>query len=82
MNFYQNLATQTTSHDVFVRPYSEITVQKGVIPDGMLPESQNTMASALYTKFCQAVTISPSYTDALNLLATTTDGFEFLWLLL
>ena len=39
LNFYQNLATQATSHNVFICPYADITVQKGIIPDGMLPES-------------------------------------------
>ena len=82
LNFYQNLATQATGHNVFIRPHADITIDKGVMPYGMLPESQTVTATALYTKFCQFGTISPSYTDALNLLATTTDGFQFLQLLL
>ena len=39
LNLYQNLATQATSYNVFIRPRFEITVQKWVIPNGMLPES-------------------------------------------
>ena len=82
LNFYQNLATQATDHNIFIRPHADITVQKGVVPDGMLPESQTATATALYIKFYQAGTIYPSYTEALNLLAATTDGFLFLDLLL
>ena len=80
--FYQSLATQATSHNVFIRPHAKVTVHKGVIPVRMIPESQNAMAMSLYMKFCQNGTISPAYTDALNLFATTADGFEFLQLLL
>jgi len=48
----------------------------------MLPESRTATATVLYTKFCQSGIIPPSYTDALNLLAATTSGFEFLQLYL
>jgi len=65
LSFYQDLATQATGHNVFIWPHFDITVQKGVIPDIMLPESQNATATAtatatitaLYTKFFQAGTI-------------------------
>ena len=82
LNFYQNFAAQATRHNVFNRPHADITVDKGVIPDGMLPEFRTTTATALYTKFCQSGTISSSYTDALNLFAITINGFEFLQILL
>ena len=73
LKFYQNLAAQATIHNVFIQPHAEITVHKGVIPDGMLLESQSITATALYIKLCHNGTISPLYTDVLNLLATTTD---------
>ena len=80
---YWNLATYITSHKLFMRIYTNITVQKGVIPGGILPDSQRSTTMALYTQFYQTDTSPPSsYTNVLNLLTTTTGGFEFLQILL
>ena len=53
-----------------------------VMSDSMLLESQTATATSLYTKIFQASTISPSFTNAINLLATTPDRFQFLQLFL
>ena len=37
LNFYQNLAIQTTGHKILIFPHADILVDKGVIPDDMIP---------------------------------------------
>ena len=82
LNFYDNIVTQATGYNIFLRPSDEITPTEGVVPYGMSPECEKMTATALYSKFCQKDTIATTYTDAHNMLATTTNGFEFLQLLI
>ena len=78
INSYDNLVTQAAGFHIFLRPSNEITRVKGVVPDYMDPDAENSTATALYTKFRQTDTIAKGYSAAHNLLATTTSGFEFL----
>ena len=82
MNFYDNLVTQAAGFNIFLRPSDEISRARGVLPDSMDPHAENATATALYTKFRQADTIAKDYSAAHNLLSTTTNGFEFLQLIM
>ena len=81
MHFYDNLVSQVSGFNIFLRPSDEITTTDGVIPDILDEECKKIMGTALYSKFNAEGTIASTYTDAHNLLATTTDGFVFLQLL-
>ena len=82
LHFYDNLLIQAKGYKIFLRPSEEITPTEGVIPDGLSTECKNITATALHSKLSQANSIAASYVDAKNLLATTTDGYEFLQLLM
>ena len=81
-NFYDNLLSQASAYNIFIRPSMELTSNDGVIPDLLSQELQDVTATALYTKFCQADVINKSYTDAQNLLMATINGYNFLQLLI
>jgi len=82
VKFYDNIVTQATCQNIFLRPSDEITPTAGVKPDGMQPRLEAIMTTALHSKFSQDGVIYPTYTAAHNLLATTTSGYVFLQLLM
>jgi len=78
INFYDNFVTQATGYHIFIRPSTNITPLDGVIPDNMQSDCISMIAATIYAKLSQDDTIVIEYTDAHNILATTTSGFEFL----
>jgi len=78
INFYDNLVTQATGYSIFIRPSTDITPLDGVLPDNTKSDCISMTATAIYTKLSQADSIATEYTDAHNILVTTTNGFEFL----
>ena len=48
----------------------------------MTPDCESATSAALYSKFSHPDTIATSYTDAHNLLATTTNSYIFIQLLI
>ena len=82
IHFYDNLLIQAKGYHIFLRPSDEITSTDGVIPDGLSKQCRDMTATALHSKLSQSKSIAESYVDAKNLLATTTDGYEFLQLLM
>ena len=59
-----------------------IEATDGVVPDGMDSKCTLMTATALHSKLSMKGTIDLAYTDAHNILATTTDGYEVLQLLM
>ena len=82
LQFYELLLTQATGYTVFLRPSDDITSTNTVVPDGMDPKSTQVSATTLHSKLSMKGTIADTYTDAHNLLATTTDGYEVLQFLM
>ena len=82
LNFYDNLVTQATGYNIFLRPSIEITPLDGVVPDFISYDCERMTATALYSKLSQNDTIAIDYADAHNMLATTTNGYEFLQLII
>jgi len=82
LSFYDLLLTQAIGHNIFLRPASEITRSEGVVPDGLDATCTQLTATALHSKLSATGTINMAYVDAHNLLASTTDGYEVLQLLL
>ena len=82
LSFYDLLFTQAIGHNIFLRPAKEIAPSRGVIPDGLDATCTQLTATALHSKLSATGTIHVSYTDAHNLLASTTDGYEVLQLLM
>ena len=50
LNFYDNLVTQATGYNIFLRPSMEITPLNGVIPDYLSSDCESMTATALYSK--------------------------------
>ena len=82
LSFYDLILTQAIGHNIFLRPADEITPTHGVIPDGLDATCTQLTATALHSKLSATGTIHVSYTDAHNVLASTTDGYEVLQLLM
>ena len=82
LSFYDLLLTQAIGHNIFLRPANEITRTKGVVPDGLNATCTQLTATALHSKLSATGTINAAYIDAHNLLASTTDGYEVLQLLM
>ena len=83
LNFYDNIVTQAMGYNIFLCPSNELSLSDGVVPDSMSPEyERRATTTALYSKFSHPDTIATAYTDVHNLLATTTNGYVFLQLLI
>ena len=52
--FYDSLVSQASAFKIFIRPSMKLTSDNGVIPYLLSQEYQDSMATALHTKFCQA----------------------------
>ena len=81
-NFIKKIVVQALGFNVFLRPSTGITFKKGVILDYLSPDCIPVTATALYKKLSQDQTILATYIDAHNILATSTNRFEFLQLVL
>ena len=77
LNFYNNLVTQATRYNIFLRPSFDITQIYSAISDDISSNCIAITATTLHFKFCQRGTIVSCYKDVHNLFATTTDGFVF-----
>ena len=82
LSFYDLFLTQAIGHNIFLCLAKEITPSRGVIPDGLDDTCTQLTATALHSKLSATGKIHVSYTDAHNLLASTTDGYEVLQLLM
>ena len=82
LNVYDNICVHALRFNVSLRPSSQIIKIKGVVHDNPTDDSRAVIATALYSKFSQANTISSSYKNALNILDTTTDGYAFIQIFL
>ena len=82
MQFYRNLQSQGLRYNIYLRKDNEIDKDHGVIPDGLTHETEEIISTAIYSKCMQDKIIDESFTEAINLRATTRNGFQFLQLLL
>ena len=69
-------------YHIFLRPSDDRTSTEGAVPDNILPDVEAATAVSLYTKLQKKDTINKTYSAGQNLLSTTTNGFEFLQLLI
>mgnify|MGYP003324218602 CR=1 FL=1 len=82
MQFYQNLQTQGLWYNVYLHNDSEIKKDHGVIPYGLSHETEQIISTTIYSKCMQDNIVDESFTEAINLPATTRNGYQFLQLLL
>ena len=81
LKFYDDIVTQESGYNVFDRPSDELSLSYGIEPDSMTHNCKSEIAIALQWKCSQTDIIATSYADAYNILATTTNGYVFLQLL-